>query len=142
MDNKTITRKKYHEIVAAVDGEGGPIFVEHRKVDVVLEMLGYTVGRPLIMPDVSGGDWKVEYEDDMWDIWAIFKTGPKRRIACQLRMFANAKVMAGSKKLVELLVKDLRSMGTAYANGGETKAVVKQLADMGVDVSEFTEGDQ
>jgi len=146
MNDKTITTGQFDRAVSTLIKKRGS-YSEVREemaisdVNAVLVATGITVEPAPILPDVTGGEWEPERDDvcDDWDIWGTFKTGPRRRIAYQITNHADAKVMAGSKELVELVMLAARAIRNNYSNlNKEWRAIIDQLEKtMGVDVSEF-----
>jgi len=107
-------------------------------VNDVLEEAGVGVEPEPVLPDVSKGDW--HYREDDSRIY----TSRGDVIAERISIDEDGEVMAGSKSLVELVIKDLRER---YERGNLTyevtsdmiRAIVDQLGVMGVDVSGFKE---
>lgn len=129
-----ITREAYTKALSAAKDESADI---DEIVEQVLEIFHVTVEPKPILPVVTGGKWGIERDGDVWDIWATFKTGPKRRIAYQLSSSTDAQVMAGSKTLVELMMKWLLEDRGHFKNmSPELQAIVNQVAKMGADVRE------
>ena len=129
-------------------------------VIAVLSKLGITV-EPPDLPDVSPGEWYLfSYENDpeipsqvrttIGDTTIVLATSQatwvdltssRSGVTRDLPHENNTKVMAGSKKLVELLVVSYQALRMSYDDfRPETRAVIDHLRDkIGVDVSEFVE---
>jgi len=108
-------------------------------VDNFLIDMDIPIPEKSILPGVTDGTWEVvKYlNGDEWIIHSGDKACP---IAQKIYSEPDAKAMAGSKKLVELVVADLRHCGVVYADSS-VMAIIAQLKKMDVDVSEF-EGDE
>ena len=131
-------------------------------VERLLAVGGITVAPPPILPDVTPGDWYLfSYEQDpsipsqvrttigvitvvlatSQATWVDF-TSSRAGVARDLPHENNARVMAGSKKLVELnvaLLRTNRQVDREYQD--EVQAIIDHLRDeIGVDVSEFEGG--
>ena len=134
---KTITKKEELKILSSMAKRVGMVESDHNRRELLHEILtaiDITIEPPPILPDADQGQWQyssASCDITSWDCQA--------KLAKDIKTHADGKVMAGSKDLIEVVVADLRSMGSAYANGGKTKAVLDQLEKMGVVVSELRE---
>ncbi len=105
-------------------------------LDNILRSAGHTIEPEPILPGVTGGDWEVRgpHKQDKYK-WRIYD-GPmcKGDIIGLCNTEADAQVMSGSKKLVELVVAEYKAVGWKRSNSsGKSKAVVDQLEEMGVE---------
>lgn len=142
MMGRTITRKQREDAIKKVAGwyqtcgESNGIRIE-QWVDASLEAVGIDVEPEPILPGVTPGDWSCD--SDLRGI--VLSDGSKIATcygaSCDAQA-ANARVMAGSKKLVELNMEWLlKRRGQFKDMSPELQELVNHLADMGADVVEI-----
>lgn len=142
MMGKTITQNERKDLLSILgDNCDDPDTV---LIQMMAE-IGWSVGPAPILPGVTGGEWVITgpYGDGHYSISAQYRgSGPVlAKMIVRDDALANGKVMAGSKKLVKLLVKRFQKRieenGNHYPWSQETCAILDQLEKMGVDVTKF-----
>ena len=143
MGDRTVTRKEHEagtkailDIFNGVHGGYRDKITEY--ADAYIKAAGLTLEPPEILPDVSVGEWSYKPGTD-GGIYAGDKQIAQTIQTTYTTKEVNAKLMAGSKKLVELVVEWLCAFGgTEYDEANtETQAIIDQIEKMGVNVSEF-----
>lgn len=148
-----ITREKYEKMLRDAFGTiagNSHLEARHQALNIVNNILidmGIPIPEKSILPGVTGGVWGVTGpygSDGHYSISAQYSgSGPVlAHMLVRDAALADARVMAGSKKLVKLAVKGLRA-AKAHEQfvrfSAEALAVIDQLDKMGVAVIEFEE---
>lgn len=135
----TITREKYEEARAKIIAMGN---LTNGDIQQFAEAFGITVEpEPEILPDVTRSEWEID--PDLRGI--VLSNGSKLAVcfgASCVAQNANTRVMAGSKKLVELvgelLARLVSDTKIGFLELVELQAIIKHLDEnMGADVKEF-----
>lgn len=151
MNDKMITRDEYKKLCSDMEsevklGKDIPTYSEtaSRWVDVVLSRLDFTVEPEPILPGVTPGEW--DYQQAKKNTWEVF-VPEKGSIESDgttgdihigwVYGEHNARVMTGSKKLVELVValflRD-KTIITSNSYCPEAQEIFDQLEKMGADL--------
>lgn len=154
MTEKTITKKDFDAAVKNLLIQRGALYSEVREeaaigtVNAVLKAMEWGIEPAPILPDVTGGAWECTENVNKNGLFVDSTNGVrlyKRGYTEHGRSehLANGRVMAGSKKLVEVVVERLRAENyhRSPSHGPATTAVIDQLEKMFVDVTEFERGD-
>lgn len=107
-------------------------------VNNILIDMEIPIPEKLILPDVTQDGWQepiFNKNSGHWEIYPEYSIAP---LVTGIRKEADAKVMAGGKKLVELNIAWLlRDRGSFKNMSPELQEVVNYLAEMGADVAEI-----
>jgi len=131
--DKTITRDERERMLSAMAKRVGMLETQGNRKAIlseILEIAGFTVEPAPILPDVTPGVWVhccgYDAENGKYYILA------EHVVLAEVYSRADQLVMAGSKKLVELLVAGLRS--TSNYRTEQILPIIDQLEKMGVAV--------